>query len=177
MDNIVEDDWVGVCENLWELLTGLILDTRTPIERVYQAVKHLKDLDILDFRTLQAYSIDDISEYLKESGYPWYRSKAGFLKQSISLDLATASYEDMMSIKGIGPKLASLWMAIVHGSNDYPIIDVHVKNWLYEKGYTSKKYEELAKAFKEEAKKLNMSVLELDKKIINEGIKKRRNNG
>lgn len=173
-DNLIEGDWVEVCENLWEILTGTILDTRTPLERLYKTVSYLKERDILDFRTLQAYSIEDISEYLKDSGYPWYNSKANFLNQSIDLNLETASYEDMKSIKGIGDKLASMWMTIVHESNDHPIIDTHVLKFLKSKGHNQKDYVSLSEAFKQEAIKQNLSVSELDHKILVEGIRKRK---
>ena len=84
MNSLLDDDWVSLCENLWEILTGLILDTRTPLERLYKTVKYLKDKDILDFRTLQAYSIDDISEYLN--------SWDGVSKDDLSIGYRTVKF-------------------------------------------------------------------------------------
>ena len=31
---LVEGDWVELCSNFWELLTGTLLDTRTSLERL-----------------------------------------------------------------------------------------------------------------------------------------------
>jgi len=174
--NLLDDDWVEHCDNLWELLTGIILDTRTPLRRLYRVVFNLKNKDLLDFRKLRRYSVDKISGILKEAGYIWYNQKANFLNQEITFDLKTASYEDMLTIKGIGNKLASLWMAIVHNSNKYPILDTHVLKFLKLKGYNQKNYASLSEAFKKEANLLGLSVLELDKKILNDGIKRVKNN-
>ena len=173
--NLIDDDWVEHCDNLWELLTGIILDTRTPLERLYKVVLNLKNKGLLDFRNLKKYSVDKISEILKEAGYIWYNQKANFINQEITFDLKTASYEDMLTIKGIGDKLASLWMAIVHESNEHPILDTHVLKFLKSKGYNQKNYASLSEAFKKEANLLGLSVLELDKRILNDGIKRRKN--
>ena len=173
-DNLIEGDWVEKCDNLWETLTGTILDTRTPLERLYITVCNLKEKDLLDFRNLKKRTVEEISEIFKEAGYIWYNSKANFFNQEIDFDLETASYDDMLSIKGIGAKLASMWMTIVHKSNDHPIIDTHVLKFLRSKGYKEKDYKSLSEAFKHEAKMLNLSVSKLDKRILVEGIRKRR---
>lgn len=173
-DNLIEGDWVEECENLWEILTGTILDTRTPLERLYTTVCNLKEKDLLDFRNLKKQTIDEISVILKDAGYIWYNSKARFFDQDVDFNLKTATYEDMLSIKGIGDKLASMWMRIVHNSNDYPILDTHVLKFLKSKGYKQKSYKALSEVFKLEAEKANMTVSELDHKILVEGIRKRK---
>jgi len=160
-DNLIEGDWVEKCDNLWEILTGTILDTRTPLERLYITVCNLKEKDLLDYRKLKRLSIEKISEIFKEAGYIWYNSKANFFNQEIDFDLETASYDDMLSIKGIGAKLAT-------------IIDTHVLKFLRSKGYKEKDYKSLSEAFKHEAEMLNLSIPELDKRILVEGIRKRR---
>ena len=173
-DNLIEGDWVEQCENLWEILTGTILDTRVPLERLFTTVRNLKEKDLLDFRNLKEKTVEEIAQIFKDAGYIWYNSKARFFNQGIEFDLKSATYKQMISIKGIGDKLASMWMTIVHKSNDYPILDVHVLRFLKEKGYNQKGYAALSEAFKVEAKKANMSVSELDHKILVEGIRKRK---
>jgi len=171
---LVDEDWVQLCDNLWQLLTGTILDTRIPLERLYIVLQNLKDKSVLDYRNLSKFNEEERAEILKDCGYNFYNSKARFFEQDIDFDLETATFEQMKSIYGIGDKLASMWMAIVHGSNEYPILDTHVLRFLKEKGYTSKIYKELSEAFKKEAQIAGLTVLELDKQIVEQGIRKRR---
>jgi len=173
-ENLIEGDWVEKCDNLWEILTGTLLDTRTPLERLYTTVSYLKERNVLDYRVLKEHTTEQISEFFKDSGYPWYNSKARFFEQDIEFDLKSATYKQMISIKGIGDKLASMWMTIVHKSNDHPIIDIHVTRFLKSKGYNQKDYTSLSNAFRKEAKKAGLSVSELDHKVLMEGIRKRK---
>ena len=171
--NLIDGDWIEECHGLWEILTGVILDIRTPLERLYKVVCNLKQQDLLDFRKLGKHSEEKISEILKESGYIWYNQKAKCFKQDIDFDLENASFEDIKSIYGIGDKLASMWMAIVHKSNEHPILDTHVLQFLRTKGYNQKDYKSLSDAFKKEADLLGLGVLELDQQILYNGIKNR----
>lgn len=166
-------NWTSHCGNLWELLTAILLDTQTPIERVNDTVKYLKERNLLDYRILSNLEADEIAKILKESGYIWYNQRSKLFGQEIDMNLNDASLEDMMTIRGIGPKLASLWMRIVHGT-DIPIIDTHVKKWLRGQGHDSNNYSVLSEALRKEAAELNMTVTELDNKIVLAGIKKRK---
>lgn len=172
-NSLLDEDWVEICDNLWEVLTGTILDIRTPLERLYKVISHLKEKNLLDFRHLSKYTVDEIAIVLNDAGYSWYNQKAKCFEQEINFNLETATYEDMKTIYGIGDKLASMWMAIVHGSNDHPILDTHVLQFLRSKGYKEKDYTSLSNSFKVEAKKLGLTVLELDRQIITNGINKR----
>jgi len=173
-----EYNWSIHCDNLWELLTAVLLDTRTPLERLNNVLIELKNRKLLNYISLHDVCLDSgydkVATILKECGYPWYNQKARCFGQGIALDLATASYEDMQTIKGIGPKLASMWMRMVHGE-ERPIIDTHVKQWLAKRGHdVSQSYKSLSEIFIQEAAVLKMSVSELDHKIVAEGIARRR---
>ena len=171
--NLLDTDWLELVDNEQELLTCVLLDTQTPLERLRKVVQYLKERDILNYNTLSKYPKKEIAKILKEANYIWYNSKARFFGQEISFELANATYEQMLTIKGIGPKLASMWMRIVH-DEERPIIDTHVIRFLKERGYNTKNYDNMSIAFKTEAKKLNMSIADLDRQIVADGIRKRR---
>lgn len=176
-DNLLDTDWVGSADDLWELLTGILLDTRTPLERMAIVTRRLKALDWLDYRKLRDIShrwgVQGVANILREAGYPWYNQKAKLFDQDIEFDLSTATFEQMQTVRGIGPKLASLWMRIVH-NQDLPVIDVHVKRWLGNQGVFANKYEVLAEALKHEAEQRGLTVAALDRLIVENGIRKRR---
>jgi len=172
-NSLIDEDWVEICTNLWEVLTGTLLDIRTPLERLYKVITNLKQQDLLDFRHLSKLPTEKVASILKEAGYIWYNQKAKCFAQYIGFDLETATYEDMKLIYGIGDKLASMWMAIVHSSNEHPILDTHVLKFLRSKGYKEKDYGSLSEAFKVEADKAGLTVLELDRQVVSNGINKR----
>src|SRR5436309_14111657 len=77
----------------------------------------------------------------------------------------------MLSIRGIGPKLASLWGRIVHGDESRAVIDTHVRRWLKNMGYTSDDYDVLSEALKSEASARGISLAYLDCSIVDNGIR------
>ena len=177
--NIVDGDWVEFCDNLYELLTMLLLDARTPLKRVRKVAKGLKEQECLDFRTLHSMDTEFITALLKDLSYPWNRQKAKLFAQKLPFkseqELFDATYEQIDAIKGIGPKLASLWMRIVH-DEDRPVIDTHVYRWLTEeRGYDVPlaKYDVLSELMRREAEMRNVSVQELDRILVSNGISKR----
>jgi len=183
-EDLVNGDWVGSADNLWELLTGLILDTRTPLERMAVVTRNLKaakygESNLLDFRVLheiaQTTGAEHVANLLKIAGYPWYNQKSRFFEAVPEFDLGTASFEQMQTILGVGPKLASLWRNIVHGEQ-LPVIDAHVYRWLGKLGYKIPlaKYAELAAVVTEEAKARGVSVSALDQLLVENGIRKRK---
>src|SRR5436309_2566293 len=80
----------------------------------------------------------------------------------------------MLSIRGIGPKLASLWGRIVHGDESRAVIDTHVRRWLKNMGYTSDDYDVLSEALKSEASARGISLADLDRSIVENGIRARK---
>jgi thermostable 8-oxoguanine DNA glycosylase len=178
--NFPDFNWAKKVDCLWELLTCVLLDTRTPLERLTKVVNGLKAQGMLDYRNLHALAQDQgreaVAEVLHELGYPWWNQKSRFFEQDINLDLETATWEQMQTINGIGPKLASLWMRMVHNDEEHPIIDTHVKRWLMKEYGVNDfdDYETLEAYFKLAAKEHNLSIAELDRKIVGEGIARRR---
>ena len=169
----IEFDWASIPENEWEMLTAIILDTRTPLERMKIVVQRLKNADRLDYRIMNQMPYEDRVKWLKAAGYPWYNSKARYFSYILPKNPSEMSYKEIQLIPGIGPKLASLWMRLVHGV-EMPIIDVHVKRWLKARGIESNNYDLLAAAFRGEAQKLGVGIGDLDRQIVKDGIMKRR---
>src|SRR5438552_11567997 len=117
-----EYDWAAIPENEYEMLTALILDTRTPLERMKIVVRCLKDNDILDYRVMHQMTKEERTACLKAAGYPWHGQKARFFDYALPKNPTEMSYNEIQEIPGIGPKLASLWMRLIHGV-ELPIID------------------------------------------------------
>jgi len=182
----ISDDynWTKYCDTHWELLTCIILDTRTPLERLKKVVGRLKKEDNLDYRTLRTFyekiGHSGLAAYLKDVGYPWYNQKARYFNQWILIDLETATWEEMQMIKGIGPKLASLWMRIAHNDETHPVIDAHVWRWALAHGYvgpalgSSNGYSKVSAFMIKQANELGIGITELDQSIVAEGIMHRR---
>jgi thermostable 8-oxoguanine DNA glycosylase len=169
-----EYNWTYYCDNEWELLTCVLLDTQTPLERLKEVIKKLKQEGMLDYRRLSEYEY--IPLLLKNAGYIWYNQKARYFGQKIEFDLKKATWEQMQTIKGIGPKLASLWMRIMHGDDSVPIIDTHVKKWMFNQGYEGPftDYAKMSAFMIKKAKEMGMTQAKLDQMIVSEGIAKRR---
>jgi len=182
--NLIETEWVDYCSNLNELLTGILLDTRTPVERVALTVSRLKNAGLLGFWEMQRFAkesddpLGTITKVLKATGYIWYNQKAALFLQDLpfktEFELSNANWQTIQTIKGIGPKLASLWVRIVHDETEIAIIDTHVKRWLRDVvGTQSNDYLELSRIVKEEALSRGMSLDELDRLIVENGQAKR----
>ncbi len=178
---LVESDWSVIPKNEWELLTGVLLDTRTPVERLRYVLRNLKKQDLLDFRNLEPLSLPRKQAILREAGYPWWRQKAMCFHQPVpKFDLKTATLDQMQTIYGIGPKLANLWMRFMHPEiqDDFCVIDTHVRRWIRNNLHiddSKTSYAELSRLLRVEAEKRNMTISELDEMIVTAGIRARLN--
>jgi len=178
----VDGDWVEVAQNEWELLTCILLDTRTPVERLRKVLQELRSINLLDFRELGKLSSGEVEEQLRHFSYPWARQKSSYFQQKIEFDLTAATFKQIDSIKGIGPKLASLWMRIMHPNrkDEFVVIDTHVLQWLRKTNNLSEaqmnkfSYRELSEMVRKAAKDRNQTVSEFDNEIVSAGIRKRR---
>lgn len=178
-----EGDWVEPTSNEWELLTGILLDTRTPLERMRKVIVGLKQANMLDYRILREMYRKDgreaVEVELARYSYPWARQKSFYFNQDIEFDLKTATLEQIDGIKGIGPKLAALYMRIVHPDkmNDFVVIDTHVRRWLREElGVDEARlsYDVLSGILREEAEARGITITQLDEAIVENGVNKRR---
>jgi endonuclease III len=177
---LIEADWSVIPRNEWELLTGVILDTRTPIERLRIVCQKLKDVELLDFRELCKLPRKEVEAELRWAGYPWARqkSKCFNVKNIPTFDLKTANVEQMQLIYGIGPKLANLWMRFMHPEHqdDFVVIDTHVRRWMRNNlGIDDSKhtYHELASKLRFAAGQRGMTISELDEMIVTNGVRAR----
>lgn len=55
------------------------------------------------------------------------------INQSLRLDLRTATLEDLMAVKGVGPKTARFFLLHSRGDCEHVILDVHILRYLREK--------------------------------------------
>lgn len=110
-----------------------------------------------------------VSEFLKESGYRFYRQATNYI---FANNWVNAQYlrlwdrEDMIrNCAGISYKLSSMFFRNTK-KRQYAVIDVHIKRFLIECGYKkSNSYKCLEILFKTEALKRGKTVYELDMEI------------
>jgi thermostable 8-oxoguanine DNA glycosylase len=103
------------------------------------------------------------------------RAMKDFLESDINL-LTCTPYELERKIWGIGPKTARFFVTWARPNEEYAVLDTHILQWMNEIGYdvpestpqNDKKYARIEEKFIEEAKELDMTARELDKKIWQE---------
>lgn len=161
------DEWTQ--ENLEKFMVFCILDTQMDYDKVcscYEALEEFGAVTKNDIRDLPGEVIKDI---LQDAGHRFYNQKARYIKAfaESDIDLANAERKELTKIKGVGMKLASMFLVRTRGM-ELAIIDVHIKRWLEERDLWHKNYEQAEKNFVAEAVKLGMSVKELDIKIWEE---------
>lgn len=162
-------------ENLERFMVFCILNTQIEYNKLCQCFEELDNAGLTTKESISSVPAKFIRDILKETGYRFYNQKARYLKEfsKCAIDLERANREELVKIKGVGMKLASMFLVRTRGA-DLAIIDTHIKKWLKERNLWHNKYEEAEKNFAAEAAKLGMSVKELDLKICEE--KRRRSN-
>lgn len=96
----------------------------------------------------------------------------GAIAASGHLDLRVCSFEELMCVKGVGPKTASFFLTHSRKHFDLPILDTHILKYLRSKGHdapkqtpqSSNKYTKWGLVFREESEKdyPNMDLAERD---------------
>lgn len=147
------------------LLIASMLTRRTTIKSTRKAWRALQDRGLTTFKALLNTSPEELTELLKSAGYPWHNLICKTLQQKIPFNLDTCTIDDLLKLHGVGPKIASLYLRESRGL-DLPVIDTHVMKFLKEQGYKFSNYQEASDCFIELAKKMNVTVRELDHAII-----------
>ena len=175
IDRPEEDKKYQTCE-LDEMMVFCILDTSIPYEKCCQAFDALKKQGMTKKKGLREASQRDIKLVLQEVGYRWANQKATYLKEfsKNDIDLIHVSRDELVkSVKGVGMKLASMFLRNTRG-NQYAVIDVHTDRWLQKNYnfpddvYKKMKYEEKEKWFIEASEFLDKTPMELDLEIWQE---------
>jgi len=152
--------------DIFRELSFCILTAGTSAELCIKTINHLGE-------TLFKGNREDIQKKLKEV-YRFHTIRARYIYDArnnfLEIDINHPEIRDLLvkNIKGIGMKEASHFLRNI-GFFDYAIVDFHIvdilaKNGLIErpKTITPKKYIEIESILKKLAKKLNMSLGELD---------------
>jgi len=175
IDRPEENRKYQTCE-LDEMLVFCILDTSIPYEKCCEAFDALKKKGMTKKKGLREATQRDIKLVLQEVGYRWANQKATYLKEfsKNDIDLIHVSRDELVkSVKGVGMKLASMFLRNTRG-NQYAVIDVHTDRWLQKNYnfpddvYKKMKYEEKEKWFIEASEFLDKTPMELDLEIWQE---------
>lgn len=166
--------WVDKQKKEWtdneldKMFIFCMLDRAMPYEKVCNAFNCLDTFGLTIRRHLRDTTEENLVDLLKSTGFRFPNQTAKFLKEfSVNpIDLRTASRDEIVkNVKGIGYKLASMFLRNTRGIN-YAVIDVHIKNYMSELGYDiNKSYKELEKDFYNVAKELNLDPYTLDMEI------------
>ena len=124
-----------------------------------------------------------LSDLLKDFGIGCYTKKAEFFKDLIysGIDLQNCSLQELESLKEIGPKTARCFLIHSREGQNYAGLDVHVLNFLRDKGHdvpkntpNGKRYKILEEIFLYYAKQSNKTIAEFDLDIWKEYSGKKR---
>lgn len=162
--------------DLDKVMVFCILDTAVPYEKVCQAYDALDKQGLTTRIGLGSIFSEDIKEVLESVGYRWANQKSRYLKEFAfnGIDLSTATREEIVkSIKGVGMKLASLFIRTTRG-DQIAVLDVHTLRWLQKRAsipddkFKKMSYEKKEELFKSAAELMGKTVTELDIKIWEE---------
>lgn len=78
-------------------------------------------------------NINSIHNILVANRVGQYNRIEGAIIQSLRLDLRTATLEDLMAIKGVGPKTARFFLLHSRRDCEHVVLDVHILRYLREK--------------------------------------------
>ena len=163
---------------LEEFLVFAICVAGKPAFRTAQKVEQLLDcwLGSTPFKKIRnMIRWNTLGLRLRAYGLGQYRRIEAALRRLVDLDLANLTVEVLEEIPGIGPKTARFVMLYHKPELACVPLDTHILAYLRERGYNAPlhtpgsrvRYNELEAAFKVEANKLGVSVLELDTRVWN----------
>jgi thermostable 8-oxoguanine DNA glycosylase len=140
-----------------------LIDKMMPYDKVCKTLKALEKNFCVTRNGIKEKTTAEISNILKSAGYRFPNKTAQFIKEfgDSNIDLRKASREELTKIKGMGMKLASLFLRETRGE-EVAVLDVHTLRWLKERNLLGKTYVESEQNFANEAKKLKVSVRDLD---------------
>lgn len=149
-----------------------ILSTLQPYETVVKCIQGLKAELYTTRGDLTNINSDRIGQILKQNGCRFWKTKLKYFLEfgQNDIDLKTATRQEIVdSVKGVGMKLASMFLRDTRGS-DYAVMDVHTIRWLKEqleqRGIDfPTKYEEQEKHMLQIAKEKGKSIRDLDYEI------------
>lgn len=138
------------------------------------------------FQTINEYiKADIVSELVRFLRTGSYTRIEKCWTEVVKLDLHTCTVKELEAIHGIGPKTARFFILWTRDGARVAALDVHILKWLRQEGYdapkatppSGKRYDELERAFLEEADKRNMTPRDLDAQIWEQfsGYKEKQN--
>ncbi|MEA2067882.1 MAG: hypothetical protein U9P12_01665 [Verrucomicrobiota bacterium] len=143
-----------------EMILGAILTQNTAWTNVERAISTLRNIDALNFQTLERTPQEQLAEWIRPAGY--FNQKAGYIKgmvatirrdfdgspkQLFSLDTPTLRKE-LLSWKGIGPETADS-ILLYAGNRPVFVVDAYTKRVCLRHGWCDENasYDSIAKLF------------------------------
>lgn len=120
----------------FQILVSLMLSSQTKDEVTAAAVARLKTIGLTP-RIISEIEEDELANLLYPVGF--YRVKAKALKQTALLleDDIPQSYEELVKLPGVGPKMAHLCMRVAWGITTGIGVDTHVHRIANRLGWTN----------------------------------------
>lgn len=116
-----------------------------------------------------------LSEKLRESRLGQYVRIERAFRESVELDVATASIEELERVHGVGPKTARMFVMHSRPNTRLAALDTHILRYMRDRGIstpkstpTGKKYTDLEQKFLQLADEAGMTPSDFDLKIWNE---------
>jgi thermostable 8-oxoguanine DNA glycosylase len=124
---------------------------------------------------------EQLYNYLVKSKLGQYKRIEKSFEKVVDLDLDRVTVDELVRVKGIGPKTARFFVMHSRKGERVATLDVHILKWLREQGVenvpsqtpqSSLNYNRLEKAFLELAEKMGRTPAELDLQIWREKSQK-----
>ena len=157
-------------DKLLVMLKGNLFETR--VAKYAHEVRDMGPFDLIRFT-----SETDLKRLMGFAGIGCYTRKAFTFKSLayVSPNLRTCTTDDLEIIKGIGPKTSRCFLIHSRPNQRLAGLDVHILNFLRDKGYnvpkstpTGKKYKQIEQWFLTEADKSGKTVADFDLSVWNQ---------
>ena len=108
--------------------------------------------DTSPFDCMRALSDDELHNPLVVNKIGQYTRLTNAIRDSLALDLRTCTLEDLMKVRGAGPKTCRFFLLHTRPDCDLVVLDTHILRWLRYRGFaapyttpsSAKVYEELS---------------------------------
>ncbi len=136
-----------------EIILGAILTQNTSWKNAEKAITNLNSESMLDRRSLEKASVEEIAELIRPAGY--FNQKTKKIKAYLSMvpENTEPSREELLKVWGIGPETADSILLYAYGKPEF-VVDAYTERMLREYGLISDtRYEEIKKRIQEPLEK------------------------
>jgi len=132
-------------EKAYHCLVGLMMSSQTKDEVTHATLRYLVEERNLSIPTILETKESDLNEWIKKVGF--HNKKAVYIKKTTEQiqtkhnGKVPSSYDDLIALPGVGPKMAHLVLQTAFGKVEGVSVDVHVHRICNRMRWAGKNYE------------------------------------